>query len=221
MKNTPQRPTGLIRQVCWLMVRFVVVVIFGCLVSISLSMLMVKLQGESAITVTLNHHIQEANELLIRHPSESENLLINRWIQVRPIMTASPPLLLPIIAKDRQEQVWGKIKPFVDVGLLSIELSLLRFEIIMHWLGSFLILSVVALSDGLSQRMIRRVSGGHESALIYHTAKSLVMLTLLSAVFLEIVLPISLNLIGELMIGLFILSAWFVQVTAKQFKKYL
>lgn len=221
MKNTSKKPAGLISQVGWLLVRFVVVLIFGCSVAIVLSMLLVKIQGEASVITVINNEIKQANELLIKHTDGSGNSLLTEWSQVIPQGNISPPLLLPVIAKDTQQQVWEEIKPFVVVSLASVKLSLLRFEIFMHWLELCMLLTIVALFDGLSQRIIRRVSGGRESALIYHTAKSLVMLNLLSAIFLDIVLPISLNLIGALMISLFILSVWSIQIAAKQFKKYL
>ena len=221
MSTISKRQPGLMTQVCWLLVRLLAAVIFGFLISIALSVVMVKFQGEEEMVIALNHEIQESHDLIVAHTDNIEYSTIAQWANELPEVTTSPPVLLPVIAKAKQQQFWATVHPFVDVSLLSIKLSLLRFYILMHWLLLFFLLVIVGLNDGLSQRVIRRLSGGRESALIYHSAKSLVMMVLLLGVFLAITLPISLAVIGDVMIVSFILSVGFIQLTAKQFKKYL
>ena len=221
MKAKTQRQPGLVMQVCWLLVRLLVVVVFGFLISIALSAVLVKFQGEETTVIALNHEAQESHDLIVVHIDGFEHSTIAQWANELPEATASPPVLLPVIAKAKQEQFWDVLHPFIDVSLLSIKLSLFRFCILMHWLLLFLVLGMVGLFDGLSQRVIRRLSGGRESALIYHSAKSLVMMVFLSGVFLAITLPISLAVIGDVMMVSFSLSIGFIQLTAKQFKKYL
>lgn len=221
MNRITKRQPGLITQVCWLLVRLLAVVVFGFLTSIALSAVMVKLQGGEVASSVFNLEIQESHDLIAIHMADFEHSTMVRWANALPEVTASAPVLLPVIAKTKQQQFWIILHPFIDVSFLSIKLSLLRFCILMHWLLLFFLLGIVGLSDGLSQRVIRRLSGGRESALIYHSAKSLVMMVLLSGVFLAVVLPISLAVIGDVMIFSFILSVGFIQLTAKQFKKYL
>ena len=211
MRHVSKRQPGLFTRVCWLLVRLLVVMVFGCLVSIALTVVMTKITGTEATAVILNNEIQEAHDVIVVHVDNFEHSIMGRWENSIPAVNSSLPITLPIIAKTKQEQVWTVVQPFVNVMLLSVKLSLLRCYIILHWLLLFLILGIVGLSDGLSQRVIRRLSGGRESALIYHSAKSLVMMVLLCGVFLAIILPLSLVTISHVIIASFILSAGFIQ----------
>jgi integrating conjugative element membrane protein (TIGR03747 family) len=61
----------------------------------------------------------------------------------------------------------------IEVAMIGTQLLGVRLATLALMLPLLLLISVVAIADGLTQRAIRRASGGRESASLYHRAKHL------------------------------------------------
>lgn len=112
------------------------------------------------------------------------------------------------------------LQPYLMAIGLTLQLIGLRLILWAQLLSLFGVLGSVGLIDGLSQRAIRRYEGGRESTLIYHQAKQgmLVILFASLAVYLLWYLPTPPAFILMPFALLFSIA---LQVTARQFKKYL
>ena len=78
----------------------------------------------------------------------------------------------------------------------------------------------VALADGLVQRAIRRAGGGHESASLYHRAKHLQLLFLVSTGAVCLLLPESIDL-RSILVPSVILVAILGRIQWAYYKKHL
>ncbi len=110
------------------------------------------------------------------------------------------------------------ILDFFKIMLVSGELVLARLTNIFFIFPTVLLTLFVFFIDGLVQRDIRKFSGGRESALIYHQAKSFSFFFLSNGIFIYLVLPISINADFILILAA-CLSSCFLLQTVKAFKK--
>ena len=92
------------------------------------------------------------------------------------------------------------------LGVLAIMLSLL---------------ASVALIDGLTQRYIRQVDATRESAVIYHQAKTISLSLTVILMLLVLLAPLPITRLAYPLLALICVNALFIQIVAKQFKKYL
>lgn len=79
----------------------------------------------------------------------------------------------------------------IEVAMIGTQLLGVRLASILLVAPPFLLLYVVAVADGLTQRAIRRVCGGRESASIYHRGKHLQLALMAMSGALCLLLPVS------------------------------
>jgi len=101
----------------------------------------------------------------------------------------------------------------IQVAMLATQVFGVRLALLLRVLPLFALAYCVALADGLTQRAIRRASGGRESASLYHRAKHLqvVLCALIGA--LGLLLPMSIDprwigLPGSLVLGALARVQW-------------
>jgi len=97
---------------------------------------------------------------------------------------------------------------------------IVRLSIVMGMLSGFLIIFILALIDGLSERNIRTYCGGVESGWVYHHAKRLLVPSLIISCGLYLTLPITINPVF-FFLPIFLLFWMVTYVTAATFKKFL
>ena len=68
----------------------------------------------------------------------------------------------------------------IRVAMVGTQLFGIRIATLVMSIPLFVLVYVAALTDGLVQRSIRRAGGGHESASLYHRAKHLQLLLLVT-----------------------------------------
>jgi integrating conjugative element membrane protein (TIGR03747 family) len=109
---------------------------------------------------------------------------------------------------------------FFSDFLLSIELCLLRIATLYLFWPLFLLFIAIGFIDGITQRHLRKIRGGRESTLLYHTAHSLFKPILFVSLVMDISLPFSIN--PEIILlpaGVGLMFSVFL--ATKMFKKYL
>ena len=87
-------------------------------------------------------------------------------------------------------------------------------------ISGFLIVGLLALMDGLTEREIRKECGGLESAMIYHYAKRWVGPSMIAAFGLYLTLPVSIHPTAIFLPAMFI-TGLAIYVSTSTFKKYL
>jgi integrating conjugative element membrane protein (TIGR03747 family) len=205
----------------WLITRFIgwlVIGAFGCL---AVAIVIVIMHGKQAGITNLQVLVQTDYRYLLDTLPGNKLLMINHWLGLVPQDIKVNTRLLPIISQAYQAYFWMIIHPFVQAILLGTQLLMIRLYLLLRWCPLFLLLGLIGLIDGLAQRYIRRTAAGRESALIYHNAKPLVMLSLLLGIFIDLVLPISMTNAEWILAASALLFGIAIQVTAKSFKKYL
>ena len=221
-----QKPPTLLQLWIWLVTRFICWTIFGCVGCVIVEIILVALYGVSALMI-LQTLLQKDYQTLVvlAHPNTLS--LINHWIDVIPStgyldnLTHFSKLSLPLISEKSQHDFLLHLMPIITAALLAIKLVIIRLYLLMSWCQLFLAFGLVGLIDGLMQRHIRKLAAGRESALIYHNVKSLIMMSLITGVFIDLVLPISFNADEWILIISTMLFGIAIQITAKSFKKYL
>ncbi len=100
------------------------------------------------------------------------------------------------------------------------QLFAVRLAVLILALPAFLLLGMVALTDGLVQRDLRKWGGGRESSFVYHWAKKTIAPTLILPWLIYLSMPVSVhpNLVVLPFAALFALM---IAVMASSFKKYL
>jgi hypothetical protein len=203
----------------WLITRLLCWLVMGALGCIVISIVIVALHGEQAGLALLQAFIKQDYHY-VKHTSENITLLDN-WLQAIPSTWSLPNISVPMLSQNLQERFPASIAPLINGALLGAKLLILRLYLMMRWSPLFLILGFIGLIDGLAQRAIRRASAGRESALIYHSAKPLIMLTLILGLFVDLALPISTQYAEWLFVVAALLFGLSIQITTKRFKKYL
>lgn len=199
MTTTKKSPT-LFDLLFWTITRFILWILLGCLGCIIFAVLNVIIKDEASGFSQLQTIVQADYAYLVNHASSHVMYLLNHWLQQMP-ETSSMVL--------------------VNAAFIGIQLMIMRACLLIEWSPLFLLLGLVGLIDGLAQRYIRRTRVERESALIYHQAKALMMVSILLGSFAILVIPttaITTEWIMAAAVSVFALS---IQITAKQFKKYL
>lgn len=116
--------------------------------------------------------------------------------------------------------LYGRGITFFSDFLLSSQLCLLRIATFYLFWRLFLLFIVTGFIDGITQRHLRRIRGGRESTLLYHSANAFFKAILFVSLVIDISLPFAVNpeiillpTAAGLMLSVFL--------TAKMFKKYL
>ena len=81
----------------------------------------------------------------------------------------------------------------IRVAMIGTQLFGVRLATIIAALPSLALVYCAALTDGLVQRAIRRVSGGRESGSLYHRAKHLQLMLLITTAVIGLLLPASID----------------------------
>ena len=81
----------------------------------------------------------------------------------------------------------------IEVAMVGTQLFGVRIATLMMAIPLFALVYSVALTDGLVQRAVRRASGGHESSSLYHRAKHLQLLLLVTSGAVNLLLPESID----------------------------
>lgn len=82
----------------------------------------------------------------------------------------------------------------IKVAMIGTQLFGVRLAILMMAAPLFAVIYCVALTDGLAGRAIRRASGGRESASLYHRAKHLQVVLIVTTAAVSLLLPASIDL---------------------------
>jgi integrating conjugative element membrane protein (TIGR03747 family) len=114
----------------------------------------------------------------------------------------------------------GSVYDWIRATIWVTQVFAVRLVVILFSMPIFLAFGVVALTDGLLQRDLRRFGGGRESGYIWHHAMKAVKPTVILPIVIYLGLPFSIhpNLIVLPFAVLFSISLW---IGAAWFKKYL
>lgn len=114
----------------------------------------------------------------------------------------------------------GSLYDYFRASLWTVQVFAVRLIVILFSLPIFLAFGLVALTDGLLQRDLRRFGGGRESGYIWHHAMRFLKPSIIAPVIIYLGLPISIhpNLVVLPFAVIFSISVW---IGAAWFKKYL
>ncbi|MCG7904302.1 MAG: TIGR03747 family integrating conjugative element membrane protein [Candidatus Thiodiazotropha weberae] len=114
----------------------------------------------------------------------------------------------------------GSLYDYFRAALWTIQVFAVRLVVILFSLPIFIAFGLVALTDGLLQRDLRRFGGGRESGYIWHHAMRMLKPSIIAPVVIYLGLPISIhpNLVVLPFAVIFSISLW---IGAAWFKKYL
>ncbi len=93
----------------------------------------------------------------------------------------------------------------IQVAMIGTQLFGVRLAVLFAYWPLIVVAYAMAMTDGLVQRCLRRAGGGNESANIYHRAKYLQVALLASISALCLLLPISIDFRGILLLGVTLL----------------
>jgi len=215
-----QRTPTVLELWFWLVTRIIGWLLMGCLGSIVVSVVMIYLHGQTGI-YTLNQWLQTDSHIVISNTTYHSTVWVFQWIHALPKLITQPKVHFPAINSDDSHKLWRQLYPYIHAILIGIQLLLIRLYLLMQWSILFVILGIVGVVDGLSKRYIRRMAAGRESALIYHTAKPFIMLSLILGLFIVLMLPVSIIQSECLLLTSAIAFGLAIQITAKSFKKYI
>ena len=114
----------------------------------------------------------------------------------------------------------GSVYDWIRATIWVTQVFAVRLVVMLFSMPIFLAFGIVALTDGLLQRDLRRFGGGRESGYIWHHAMKAVRPTVILPIVIYLGLPFSIhpNLIVLPFAILFSISLW---IGAAWFKKYL
>jgi integrating conjugative element membrane protein (TIGR03747 family) len=101
-----------------------------------------------------------------------------------------------------------------------IFLFCVRLAICISAISGFILIGALAFMDGLTEREIRKNSGGHESALLYHHAKRWLSPSIFMSLGFYLTMPISIHP-TLIFLPAMTITGMIVFITASKFKKYL
>lgn len=108
----------------------------------------------------------------------------------------------------------------IRVAMVGTQLFGVRIATLIMAMPLLVLLYGVALTDGMVQRAIRRAGGGHESASLYHRAKHMQLLLLVTTGTTSLLLPESIDL-RSIFLPSVILVAILGRVQLAYYKKHL
>ncbi|MCE2573839.1 TIGR03747 family integrating conjugative element membrane protein [Motilimonas eburnea] len=105
-------------------------------------------------------------------------------------------------------------------AIYIIQIFLMRLVILVFSIPMFALFAVIGIVDGLTQRDVRKWSGGRESGLIYHTSKAFIFPSFAIAWIAYLSLPVSVHP-NFIVIPCAIITALLLSTASSSFKKYL
>lgn len=125
---------------------------------------------------------------------------------------------------ERQNLTINKISQLFDktklIVMLNMKIFLIRVVLVLSAIPLFLILGLIGLVDGLSQREIRRAELGRESSYIFHMLRKWIFKIIILLMFGWLVLPVVPSP-QMVFIPLSVLFGIMISMTSQRFKKYL
>jgi len=193
----------------------------ACLGNLLVGLVIVLWQGSSGLHFlqTLVHHTQ--HELTPLQGRGMFDMLHHAIEQIPQNLPKLPKSTLPMLNSDFQIAVWQFLRPLMIALLLSIKGCAYRILALSLWCPLWVSFGVLGLMDGLTQRYIRRQSAGRESAVLYHHAKACVVLIPMLVLIFGVIFPMSITLLRGLCVLGAVCFGFCMQMSAKQFKKYL
>ncbi|MBX9706095.1 MAG: DUF4400 domain-containing protein [Gammaproteobacteria bacterium] len=198
--NTVKKPPTVLDLIFWTITRLILWLVMGCVGCILAAVAIVAIKGETAGFVQLQAIAQADYHYFLAYASPRAIATLNSKLQQLPDSTS---------------------QPLLNAALFGAQLLVMRGYLLLAWSPLFLALGIVGFIDGLAQRYIRRMRAGRESALIYHHAKALILLSLMLGSFIALIVPMSAIDTELIMIGSALIFGWTIQITTKRFKKYL
>lgn len=198
--STIKKTPSILDLVFWTLTRLILWLFLGSIGSVIVAVTIVIVKGESVGLEQLQMIAQADYMYVMTHANHRLMSIMNTALQQLPNSSSLP---------------------FMNATFIGVELAIIRLCLLTEWSPLLLLIGLIGLVDGLTQRYIRRQQVGRESTLIYHQAKALMMGSLIIGSFATLIMPITLlntEWIGAIALFLFGLS---IQITAKQFKKYL
>lgn len=216
----PQHYVTMFELLFWLIIRIIIYFIVCCLGCIVVSVFLVAFYGEKIGIFEINYLIQKNNYYILNNMGPRYiYLLKHSMMSVFRILKKIDVHVL-LINIHHQDNFLNQFSPYANAIILGIKLLATRLYLLIHWCFLFIILGVFGLIDGLSARYIRRISVGRESSMIYHHSKSVVTLSLILGLFVELILPISASDDEWLLVIISIIFSLSIKASAKYFKKY-
>ena len=115
---------------------------------------------------------------------------------------------------------YQQVTEYVSAMMNTIETFSVRLAVLTLAMPAFLLAAVVATTEGLVRRDLRRWGGGRETSFVYHHAKRIILPLLITAWVVYLSMPVSVH--PTLVVLPFaILFAIAITVTSATFKKYL
>ena len=106
------------------------------------------------------------------------------------------------------------------MAIIGIQLFSVRLAVLLAFWPLLILAYAAAMTDGLVQRAIRRAGGRHESASLYHRAKHLQLLLLVTTGAVSLLLPESIDL-RSILVPSVMLIAILGRIQWAYFKKHL
>ncbi len=224
MNKVNIRSTSIVQ--CWFffLINFIICLFIGCLGCLVISVIIVAWYGEQTGCAILQNLIQQDLHYILKIPNSNTSLSMSVWLSKLNLSMVVPKVVIlqPFgYMQGYLHTIENMFLLYFKAILLGLNILSIRLYFLLRFSPVFFILGLVGFVDGLAQRNIRRASAARESALIYHQAKSLIYIALMLGIFIYLVLPIQMERSEWI---LFIASTFFafsIQVTTKNFKKYL
>ena len=225
IQSKKNKSTGFVESSGWLFIRMMVMLILGCFTSVICVIFIFLIMGQSHGLdwfELLQKHYQEISDHI--QPNcllviiQKLNSLIDQADKI--VLIPDKPSLIRVSLQAKQS-IDVEFVFYVKIILISLKISIARLGLLFHWSILFLMLWLIGLVDGFTQRSIRRSQVRRESALTYHHAKKSITFSLLLGLFLIIALPLSIQILEWIVV---FFAVWFslsVFMTTESFKKYL
>ena len=150
----------------------------------------------------------------------------NEWLFERTGFSKTLAKLRRPPARDENKVMAGlrrgyvQVIDYVEALINTVETFSVRLAVLTLAMPAFALAGLVAMTDGLVRRDLRRWGGGRETSFVYHHAKRVVLPTLAVAWVVYLSLPISIHP-TFVVLPFAVLFALAVAVTSSTFKKYL
>lgn len=117
-------------------------------------------------------------------------------------------------------KLYVSAQDYLHAGKYRIFTYFVRLAVLTLALPLFLLVALVAMTDGLVQRDVRRWSGGRESSLLFSASKDLVLPSIVWAWIVYLAFPISIHP-NFVILPFAVLFAVSLAIMIRSFKKYL
>ena len=201
-------------------IRGIACIVLASILTLAITLLMLCIDSKGLAILSLQTHFVEA----LHHANMTKGVLYSylEWVLQRvPQTLATPSWAISILSAHRPQQIWMNGSPIIQVVLLGLKLYLVRLYLLLIHLPLIVLALSTACIDGLAQRAIRRHTMARESALLYHQGKMLTTFSMLFGTLLYLSTPFSLETLGKIGLITLLLTSCLLQITVKQFKKYL